>query len=265
MIKLLGIPFDANSSFSRGPAKAPDRIRAQEAGGSANMWAEGGRLIEPGNTYQDLGDITFESDDPAQAFDRIKKEVRKSIDDGAKLVSLGGDHSVTYPILAAFTEVFPDLHVLHIDAHGDLYDNFENNPFSHASPFARIMEQGKLASLTQVGIRTLNDHQRQQADRFGVRIIEMKDYKLMELNNLNGPLYISLDLDALDPAYAPGVSHHEPGGLTTRQVLEIIQRIRVPVVGGDVVECNPERDVNDVTAMVGYKMMKEVMASMLRP
>ncbi len=124
------------------------------------------------------------------------------------------------------------------------------------------MELGKIDSLTQVGIRTLNDHQREQADRFGVDIIEMKDFEQATLF-LQGPLYISLDLDALDPAYAPGVSHHEPGGMTTRQLIELLHAIEVPVVGADIVECNPTRDINNMTAMVGYKLMKELIELML--
>ena len=91
---------------------------------------------------------------------------------------------------------------------------------------------------------------------------EMKDFEEATLF-LKGPLYISLDIDALDPAHAPGVSHHEPGGMTTRQLIALLQAIEVPVVGADIVECNPERDINNVTAMVSYKLMKELIQLML--
>ena len=112
-----------------------------------------------------------------------------------------------------------------MDAHADLYDNFDDNPYSHASPFARLMESGKINSLTQVGIRTFNTHQREQAEKFGVRVIEMKDFGFSFIKDLQAPLYISLDMDVLDPAFAPGISHHEPGGMTTRDLLKIIQSI----------------------------------------
>jgi agmatinase len=177
-------------------------------------------------------------------------------------MSLGGDHSVSYPIIEAHKPFYPDLHILHFDAHADLYDNFDDNPYSHASPFARIMETGGIASLTQVGIRTLEPHQRAQAKRFGVNQIEMKNFSMDFIRELKGPLYISLDLDALDPAFAPGVSHHEPGGLSTRKMITMIQQIQVPVVGADLVEYNPTRDVKEMTAMVGYKLMKELIAIM---
>jgi agmatinase len=264
MINLLGIPFDANSSYLRGPAQAPARIRQMDAEGSANRFAENGVEIIPGTTYHDLGDLSFTSEDPAYAFQFIRSEVKKHLSSGHPLLCIGGDHSVSYPIIDAHTDVYNDLHVLHFDAHTDLYENFENNPYSHASPFARLMEQGKIQSLTQVGIRTLTTHQREQAQRYGVNIIEMKDLHFDFLQQLPSPLYISLDVDVLDPAFAPGVSHHEPGGMSTRQLLHKLQHIKATVVGADLVEYNPNRDVNNMTAMVGYKLMKELITIMVK-
>jgi agmatinase len=263
MINLLGIPFDANSSYLRGPAQAPARIRQMDAEGSANRFAENGVEIIPGISYHDLGDLSFTSDEPAPAFQFIRSEVKKYLSSGHKLLCIGGDHSVSYPIIDAHTDVYNDLHVLHFDAHTDLYENFENNPYSHASPFARLMEQGKIQSLTQVGIRTLTTHQRKQAQRYGVNIIEMKDLHFDFLQQLSSPLYISLDVDVLDPAYAPGVSHHEPGGMSTRQLVHMLQHIKSRVVGADLVEYNPQRDHNNMTAMVAYKLQKELMAIMI--
>jgi len=122
------------------------------------------------------------------------------------------------------------------------------------------MENRLAQRLVQVGICTLNDHQRQQAERFGVEIIAMNDLDLTKASKFEGPLYISIDLDGLDPAYAPGVSHHEPGGLTVRQVIELLQRIDVPIVGADIVEYNPDRDLNNMTAAVAVKLLKELAA-----
>ena len=264
MIKLIGIPFDANASFLRGPAAAPDRIRLMDAGGSANKSSERGLDIIPGRVYEDVGNMDFPSEDPKQGFEIIKSNITALLNDGAKILSLGGDHSVSYPILTSFTEVYSDLHILHIDAHSDLYHDFDGNPYSHASPFARVSELTKVSSLTQIGIRTLTSHQREQIERFGVHVIEMRNYHIDEIPTLHGPLYISLDLDVLDPAFAPGVSHHEPGGMSTRQLLDLLHLIDCPVVGADIVECNPDRDVEDMTAMVGYKMVKELIELMYR-
>lgn len=262
MIKLIGIPYDNNSSFLKGPALAPPGIRLMDTEGSANVFAENGLEIKQGIAYSDEGDIVFNDIHPANAFKTIKSKITELLSDGSKILSLGGDHSISYPVIDAFSDKYAKLNILHLDAHGDLYENFDNNPYSHASPFARVMETGKINSLTQVGIRTLTTHQREQAKKFGVRIVEMKDFNYSFIATLQSPLYISLDIDVLDPAFAPGISHHEPGGMSTRELLKIIQQINVPVVGADIVEYNPVRDVNNMTAMVAYKLMKELIGKM---
>ena len=163
------------------------------------------------------------------------------------------------PVIECHAQVYGPLHVLHIDAHADTYENFDQNPYSHASPFARLLERGCIAGLTQVGLRTVTRHQREQAARYGIHMVEMKDFELNFLSALQAPLYVSLDMDALDPAFAPGVSHHEPGGLSTRQLLQLLHQLPISPVGADLVEFNPMRDLFDQTAMVGYKLMKELL------
>jgi arginase len=263
MVKIIGIPYDANSSFLKGPSFAPQRIRLMDKEGSANSFSEIGLDIKEGNNYQDCGDIVFEETNPKKAFETIHRTIRNLLKDNSKVLSIGGDHSVSFPVISAFADKYEKLNILHLDAHADLYDNFDNNPYSHASPFARLMESGKINSLTQVGIRTFNTHQREQAEKFGVKVVEMKDFSFDFIKTLQSPLYISLDLDVLDPAFAPGISHHEPGGMTTRELLKIIQSIAVEIVGADIVEYNPIRDVNNMTAMVGYKLLKELVAKMV--
>jgi agmatinase len=175
----------------------------------------------------------------------------------------GGDHSITFPILQGLHPSHSDITILHFDAHPDLYDEFKGNRFSHACPFARIMENKLASRLIQVGIRTLNVHQREQAQRFGVEVHEMRNWKGPEQLKLSGPLYISIDIDALDPAFAPGVSHLEPGGMSVRQVLDVIHSIKVPIIGADIVEYNPSRDIHGMTAMVAIKLYKELCGKML--
>jgi len=262
MIKLLGIPFDANSSFLKGPAQAPPLIRQMDSDGSANVFSENGLEINKSN-LTDLGDMTFENQNPETVYRAIKQRVDRELEDGGNLICLGGDHSISFPIIEAYASHYPGLHVLHFDAHPDLYHHYDNNPFSHASPFARIMEKGLTASLTQVGVRTLTTHLREQGERFRVRMFEMKDLGYDFLQTLQAPLYISIDMDVLDPAFAPGVSHHEPGGMSTRELITMIQSISVPVIGADIVEYNPTRDLHNMTAMVAYKIMKEIAAKMM--
>lgn len=250
-ISLQGIPFDEKSSFMKGASKAPPVIRQAYRSDSSNFSTEDGHEFTPDMLF-DTGDIQVDD-----YFD-IEKKTLSTLSSKLPLISLGGDHSITFPVLKAFNKVYGPLDVLHIDAHSDLYDNYGNDPFSHACTFARILEEGLATRLVQVGIRTLNQHQLEQAERFGVSIIHMKSLGQMPALRFQNPLYISVDLDALDPAFAPGVSHLEPGGMTTRELLEIIQAVNCPVIGADIVEFNPDRDINGLTAMVCAKLLKEI-------
>ena len=262
-IGLLGIPFDANSSYLRGAALAPASIRDALRSDSSNLWTEDGVDLGVSDAFADAGDLTL-PEETAQSFERIQAGVGASLERSQPLICLGGDHSITYPIMKAFHKRFRDLTLLHFDAHPDLYDELDDNRFSHACQFARILEEGLVRRLVQVGIRTLNAHQRIQAERFGVEVITMRKLAKLARLELEGPLFISFDVDVLDPAFAPGVSHYEPGGMSVREVLSVIQSLRVYVVGADIVEYNPTRDRDSQTAMVCAKVLKEIAAAMLR-
>lgn len=254
-IILQGICYDAKSSYLRGAAKAPPLIRLAYHSDASNYFAENGMEISP-DSLHDAGDYEV-----TDYFD-IEQTTLNNLKGKNPMLSLGGDHSITYPILKAFHRVYGPLNILHIDAHADLYDRFENDPYSHACPFARIMEEKLASRLIQTGIRTLTSHQRDQANKFNVEVIEMKDFNEKTRYNFDGPLYLSVDIDALDPAFAPGVSHQEPGGFSTRELLSIIQGIKVPILGADIVEYNPSQDLGNQTAMVCAKLMREIMAQM---
>jgi arginase len=275
-VTLLGVPWDASSTFQRGAAAAPALIRQALWSPSTNAWNERGDDLSAAGVLEDSGDLSL-GDDAADARAAIEQRIREILAAGRRPLSLGGDHSITYPILRAFAARShgdaarqgarsEPLTILHVDAHADLYDTFDGDRFSHASPFARIMEERLAGRLVQVGIRTLNAHQRAQASRYGVEILGADRWReaLPLAGRLRGPLYLSLDLDALEPMLAPGVSHPEPGGLSVRDVLELLAAIRVPVVGADVVEYNPANDVRDLTARVAAKFVKELVGIMRR-
>ena len=255
-VAVASVPFDAYSSYLTGAAKAPRKIWEAFYSDSANTFAEDGTDIKDHPEIVDVGPLPFKD------YLDITAQVQRLLDKGARVLSLGGDHSVAYPIIKAFAQKHGPLTVLQLDAHSDLYDEFEGNRYSHACPFARIMEEGLASRLVQVGIRTLTAHQREQAERFAVEIHEIKN-GLPDKLELQSPLYLSLDMDVLDPAFAPGISHYEPGGLSVREVLNIIHHIDVPLVGADIVEFNPARDINGVTAMVAAKFLREILAKMV--
>lgn len=259
---LLGIPLDHNSSFLRGPAQAPPLIREAFHSDAWNKTTETRVDLGVPGILEDAGDLpNMESPD---AYARIEQAVAAIVSAGKRPVSLGGDHSITYPILRSIGKRIPGITLVHFDAHPDLYADYQGNPHSHASPFARILEEQLVKRLVQIGIRTLNAHQHAQAEKYGVELYEMTDLPDVAGLNLAGPLYLSFDMDVLDPAFAPGISHWEPGGLTTRQAIEYLHGLPGPLVGADLVEFNPERDSSGLTATVAAKILKEILGIMLR-
>lgn len=261
-VSILGFSTGENSSFLRGCAKAPPIIMKAFNSDATNKFSESGVDLGTENllTYKGFPDIPSGK----QGFELIRDAVYKELERGIKCLSIGGDHSITYPIIDAYSSYFQNINILHFDAHPDLYDNFENNPYSHASPFARILENQLSKKLIQIGIRTMNQHQQGQVDQFKVQVINMNNFRSDIKLKFNGPVYITLDLDGLDPAFAPGVSHPEPGGISTRDVLTIIANINEKVIGADIVEYNPQRDLNNITAITAAKFLKELIAKMLK-
>lgn len=262
LIDLIGLPSDSNSSFTRGPALAPAAIREALWSDRGNLACEDGREVGIDFELRDRGDLPLTETAADDAV--IAAAIEASIRSGATPLALGGDHAMSHPVVRGVHAVHGPVTILHFDAHPDLYADFAGNPRSHASPFARIMEGGLASRLVQVGIRTLNAHCREQAARYGVEIVPMADFMPAMVPVLQGPLYISIDVDGIDPAEAPGVSHPEPGGLTLREVLAVLRRQTAPIVGADVVELNPRFDQNERTAILAAKLVRELAALMVR-
>lgn len=257
-VRLIGAPTDIHSSFLRGAAAAPAAIRAALASEHGNAAAESGLELGLDILLDDAGDLPLTEQPSDDAL--IEAAAAAAAQAGALPLVLGGDHAVSVPVVAALARIHGPLSILHFDAHPDLYDDFEGDPRSHASPFARIMEGGHARRLVQIGIRTMNRHCREQAARFGVEVIDMRGFAPDRVPVLGGPLYISIDMDGFDPAFAPGVSHPEPGGLTVREVLAALDMQTAPLVGADIVELNPVRDPSGVTAFLAAKLVREVAA-----
>lgn len=255
---ILGIPFDEKSSFLRGSSQAPRAIRDASTDKTINAWTELNINLEDDTSVVDLGDIDV-SGEFSEIFLRVEAMVSEILKRNAVPIVLGGDHSITFPVVKAFAKQFPTLDILHFDAHPDLYEELYGNRFSHACPFARILEEGLVNRLVQVGIRAATGQHREKAAEYGVQMIEMRNVQDVHDLNFSNPLYISFDLDVLDPAFAPGVSHHEPGGLSTRQVIHIIHGVKADIVGMDVVEANPDRDNEGITSAAAVKIIMETM------
>lgn len=263
-LAVLGVPFDEKSSYLRGAAGGPAAIREVSTGKCYCGYTELGVNLEEETVLVDLGDVDV-SGDMDKTFALTERAVAAILARGAVPLVLGGDHSITYPVLKAFARTHKPLDVLHFDAHPDLYDELYGDRLSHACPFARVVEDGLAASIVQVGVRAITAEHRAKALKTGVRMVEMKDIQDPLHLRFTNPVYISFDLDALDPAFAPGVSHHEPGGLTTRQALQVIQSLKGRIVGLDIVELNPRRDPSAITAAAAFKILKETAGRIVRP
>jgi arginase len=265
MPTLLGIPLDVNSSYLCGAAAAPSKIREAWQSDASNKWSESGVDVGAAGVFTEAGDLRLGNsrETGTEDFSEIERAVSELLKKGERSVALGGDHSIAYPIVKAFAPYYPELTIVHFDAHPDLYDEFEGSRMSHACPFARIMEERLAKRLIQLGIRTLNQHQREQAERFGVEIVQMRELPAYGRLKVHGPVYISFDMDVLDPAHAPGISHREPGGITTREAIAHLHAIEGTIVGADIVEYNPAQDICDMTAVVAAKILKEMLGKMI--
>jgi len=207
-IAILGIPFDEKSSYLKGASLGPQAIREASTSKMINPWTELGVNLAEDTIIADLGDLTLKGS-VSEIFSHIEKNVLKIIEKAVIPVILGGDHSITYPIIRAFSQRYQPLDILHFDAHPDLYEELYGDKLSHACPFTRIMEEGLANNLVQVGIRAKIGEHEEKAKKYKIRMIEMKNFRDNLSFKFKNPLYISFDLDALDPAFAPGVSHHE--------------------------------------------------------
>lgn len=261
-LSLLGIPHDENSSFMRGPSEAPPLIRENLYSDAYSEFSESGVEICAKGRILDHGDIRF--DGTCDPWELIETRVAGLLQSGNPLICLGGDHAITHPIMRGVRGHHSKLTILHIDAHPDIYHVYQGNMRSHTCPFARIMEERLADRLIQAGLRSINDHHREQFRRFGVETLEAAHCGESLPFHVTTPVYVSMDIDALDPAYAPGVSHREPGGLSPRQVINWIHAIDQPIVAADIVEYNPRCDISGLTAGVAAKLLKEIAGMMVR-
>lgn len=268
VVGLIGILEDRNSSFRLGPAKAPPIIRQHFFEPAVNTWSELG--IEVSDRISDFGDFTPES----RTHDDIFRSIEVQMDimqriQGLIPLTLGGDHSITFAASKAVRKfIGKPLVIVHFDAHNDIYDSYEGDLNSHACPFARICEVPDFCEqLISIGIRTLNGEQKIQIQKFGVQVIEAKDfpakgsdirYILDKFIGPDTPVYITFDVDVIEPGLAPGVNHREAGGLSVRQAIDAIHCIPGRIVGADLAEYSPDRDVDFITASVAAKIMKEL-------
>ncbi|MDD8031653.1 MAG: agmatinase [Acidobacteriota bacterium] len=261
---IIGVPFDEKSSYQRGAAGGPAAIRRASTGKCYNPDTELGVDLAEDSVLVDLGDVDT-AGDPLRTFSSLEESITQVLSTGAVPIILGGDHSITYPAVRAVARKYQPLDLLHLDAHPDMYQELYGDRLSHACPMARILEDGLIKNLVQIGIRSTTPEIKAMTEKYKVKTIEAKDFPEKLQLEFTNPLYLSLDLDVFDPAFAPGVSHLEPGGLTSRQVLDLIHSLRARIVAFDLVELNPSHDLAGITAALAFKLLKEIAGKIVKP
>lgn len=272
---ILGIPFDGAASVGKGAALAPEAIRkCTEVLPPVN--SAGKRF--PNIRIYDRGDVEFSLDWP-KFYQTVEEEALKLLQSGKFCIFIGGDHSVTIPLSNAFAKYQEGKKIgfIHFDSHPDLCDEYEGSKWSHACPLRRVLEAHITPrDLAQVGIRSYESEEIDFFDQHPeLLVIKAHDIFLNGYQkaidqlaaNFKGydAIYITLDVDVLDPAYAPGTGTPEAGGLSSGELMEIINQLfdKLPVAAMDIVEIAPPLDtVNQITSWAGAKIIYEVLAKL---
>jgi agmatinase len=272
-VGVLGVPFDSGVSYRPGARFGPSAVR------------EASRLLQGYNQFQDvspfqvqqvadLGDVNANPFDIEAALTAVERRATDLGEDGTRLVTIGGDHTIALPLLRAAARLHGPVALLHFDAHLDTWDTYFGQPYTHGTPFLRAHEEGLLSSehLTHVGIRA-NLHNKSDLARdksIGFGIVSSVDVAERGIPEVVGgikerigdmPVYVSIDIDVLDPSHAPGTGTPEAGGLTSREMTQILRGITdLNVVGADLVEVSPSYDWAQLTGLAASTLIYELIS-----
>jgi len=271
-IGLVGVPMDLGVTNRTGARFGPRAVRTMERVGPYHHVH---KVVPSADLHvADLGDVPFRSRfDLATSMEDIELHYRKLHAAGVRPLSVGGDHSITYPILRALGSDQP-VGCVHIDAHCDTGGEYDGSKFHHGGPFRQAVLDGVLdpERTVQIGIRGNSEFLWEFSYDSGMTVIHIEDFQRMGVDAViekvrevigDGPVYVSFDVDGLDPSFAPGTGTPEIGGLTPREVQALLQGLAgLNVIGGDVVEIAPQYDATTNTAHVGAQILFEILALM---
>ncbi len=271
-VAVLGVPFDSGVSYRPGARFGPAHIR------------QSSRLLRPYNPAQrvspfadqqvaDAGDVAANPFDIAAAIAAIEAGATTAMESASRLLTLGGDHTIALPLLRAVVRRYGPVAVLHFDAHLDTWDTYFGEPYTHGTPFRRASEEGLIDAnrSLHVGIRgpLYADTDLAESTRLGYATVACTDYDRLGLDGViaatrqrlaDGPVYVSVDIDTIDPGMAPGTGTPEAGGLTSRELLATLRALAgLDIVGADIVEVAPAYDHAEITGIaashVGYELL----------
>jgi agmatinase/guanidinopropionase len=272
-VAVIGVPFDSGTSYRSGTRFGPRKIREV----SLLLWGHNPTMkVTPLKELAvvDYGDVSVNPTSIEKTMTSITAATREVLDSGVTVIALGGDHSITLPLMRAAAQKFGPLSVVHVDAHIDTWEEeFEGSPYSHGTPFRNALQEGLIreGEYIQIGIRgpLSGENDYQEAIELGAHIITIHDVFESGVPNVlevvrqrcKGPVYVSIDIDSADPAYAPGTGTPEVGGLSSYQLLQLVRGLRgLNLVGFDIVEVSPPYDHSDITAMLASNVVFEYLS-----
>ena len=270
-IALLGIPFDGGTTYRPGARFGPRQVRQQSA--IIRPWNPV-LNVDPFTKYRiaDYGDLSVNPLSIEDTFRRVEEQMKPLLDAGARPISVGGDHSVSLPLLRSVARVHGPVALIQFDAHNDLWDEYFGCKLSHGTPFRRAIEEGLLRedSFLQVGLRgqVYSKHDFDFAREHEIKMITVEEYHAGGIALFRKQLrafrdkqvYITLDIDCVDPAFAPGTGTPQVGGFTSLQILELVRELKgLKIVGCDLVEVSPPYDTGEITSLLAANLLYEML------
>ena len=261
-IVVFGAPFDGTASFRPGSRFGPQAIRENMDGFETYSPYQDKDMAD--YAFCDVGDMLFPFGNTKKVLEMIKAEMAAMISDGKKTVALGGEHLISLPVIESYLEKYPDMHILHFDAHADLRDDYLGEKLSHATVMRRAYEKLDGGGLWQFGIRSGTKDEfgfaREHTHMCRFELCKMeKAVKLID----GAPVYVTLDLDVLDPSAFRGTGTPEPGGVTFTELLEALLDMEgMNIVGADIVELAPDYDGSGASTAAACKVLRELLLLM---
>ena len=273
-VAILGVPYDGSVSYRSGTRFGPRAIREQ----SLLLWGYNNvQQVAPFTSQRvvDLGDVDVVPPDIRATHQQIELAASRVLAAGAKLLTLGGDHSISLPLLRSHAQQFGPVAVIHFDAHPDTWDSeYPGQPYSHGTPFKRAIEEGLIdtAAYMQLGIRGPTAGPQDYADalELGARMITLDEFRRRNIDDVlqevharigSRRAYVTLDIDVVDPAFAPGTGTPEVGGLTSYEILQLVRGLRgLDLIGFDLVEVSPPFDHSNITAILAANLAFEFLS-----
>lgn len=257
---LIGLPMDATTSFRPGTRLAPYRVREVSEGLEEYSIYQDKSLEDI--CFYDAGDVIIPFGNVVESLHRMETIAREMLALDKKIYSIGGEHLVTLPIVKAYHQKYPELVVIQMDAHADLRSDYLGETLSHATVMRQVVEIIGKGHLFQLGIRSGTREEMDYAAQHTNLYLDQFLTVLAEVKSMIGdrPVYLTVDIDVLDPAFAPGTGTPEPGGVSSRELLQALRELgELQVVGFDMVEISPPYEKGDNTSILGAKILREAL------